>query len=117
MNEQLNLFQNAKKKWDSEVQTSNNRQYNFETVSGESVDLLYHPDSDDKNYLSKLGFPGQFPFTRGLHSNLYRGKLWTMRQYAGVPSAAESNKRYRYLIDQCVSGLSIAFDLPFVKIS
>ena len=98
MNEQLNLFQNAKKKWDSEVQTSNNRQYNFETVSGESVDLLYHPDSDDKNYLSKLGFPGQFPFTRGIHSNLYRGKLWTMRQFSGFGTPEETNKRYHLLL-------------------
>ena len=59
-----------------------------------------------------LGRPGEFPFTRGIHPTMYRGRLWTMRQYAGFGTAAESNRRYRYLLDQGVSGLSVAFDLP-----
>ena len=59
-----------------------------------------------------LGFPGEFPFTRGIQPTMYRGRLWTMRQYAGFGTAAESNARYRYLLAQGVSGLSVAFDLP-----
>src|SRR5437588_9017187 len=61
---------------------------------------------------SKLGFPGEFPFTRGIQPTMYRGRLWTMRQYAGFGTAEESNARYRYLLEQGVSGLSVAFDLP-----
>src|SRR3974377_2402474 len=60
----------------------------------------------------ELGSPGEFPFTRGIHPTMYRGRVWTMRQYAGFGSAAESNSRYRYLLDRGVSGLSVAFDLP-----
>src|SRR5689334_10310924 len=59
-----------------------------------------------------LGFPGQFPFTRGIYPSMYRGRLWTMRQYAGFGTAVESNKRYRYLLSQGQTGLSVAFDLP-----
>ncbi|HEV2617083.1 MAG TPA: methylmalonyl-CoA mutase family protein, partial [Candidatus Acidoferrales bacterium] len=59
-----------------------------------------------------LGFPGQFPFTRGIYPTMYRGRFWTMRQYAGFGSAAESNQRYRYLLSQGQTGLSVAFDLP-----
>ena len=61
---------------------------------------------------SEIGFPGEFPFTRGIQPTMYRGRLWTMRQYAGFGTAAESNARYRYLLAQGVSGLSVAFDLP-----
>src|SRR5947209_13450699 len=61
---------------------------------------------------SKLGFPGEFPFTRGIQPTMYRGRLWTMRQYAGFATAEESNTRYRYLLAQGVNGLSVAFDLP-----
>src|SRR6202030_1397512 len=62
--------------------------------------------------MGDLGFPGEFPFTRGIHPSMYRGRLWTMRQYAGFGAAAESNARYRYLLAHGVSGLSVAFDLP-----
>ena len=61
---------------------------------------------------SDLGAPGEFPYTRGIYPSMYRGRLWTMRQYAGFGTAADSNRRYRYLLDQGVSGLSVAFDLP-----
>ena len=86
------------------------------TTSSPSIVIqpLYTP-SDDGNadeYLRKLGFPGEFPFTRGVQPNMYRGRLWTMRQYAGFGSAAESNRRYHYLIEQGQTGLSVAFDLP-----
>ena len=64
------------------------------------------------DFATAIGEPGAFPFTRGLHDTGYRGRLWTMRQYAGFGTAAESNRRYRYLLDQGTTGLSVAFDLP-----
>src|SRR5260221_10708542 len=78
-----------------------------------SAQMTYTPD-DLKGWStgSDLGFPGEFPFTRGIHPTMYRGRLWTMRQYAGFATADASNARYRYLLDQGVSGLSVAFDLP-----
>jgi methylmalonyl-CoA mutase N-terminal domain/subunit len=68
--------------------------------------------SETENYLDDSGFPGEYPFTRGVQANMYRGRLWTMRQYAGYATAEESNERYRYLLDQGQTGLSVAFDLP-----
>jgi methylmalonyl-CoA mutase, N-terminal domain len=85
----------------------------FVTVSGEPLERLYLPDpSDTREYIEKLGFPGQYPFTRGVQPTMYRGRLWTMRQYAGFASAEESNRRYKYLLEQGTTGLSVAFDLP-----
>jgi methylmalonyl-CoA mutase N-terminal domain/subunit len=88
----------------------------FETSSGQAVEPLYTPeDADspvDERYLRQLGFPGEYPFTRGVQPTMYRGRLWTVRQYAGFGDAEESNRRYRYLIDQGQTGLSVAFDLP-----
>jgi methylmalonyl-CoA mutase N-terminal domain/subunit len=89
------------------------RSQRFETASGTTVERLYLPDQDaiDK-YPEKLGFPGEYPFTRGVQTTMYRGRLWTMRQYAGFSTAEESNRRYRYLLEQGSTGLSVAFDLP-----
>ncbi|HAI22070.1 MAG TPA: methylmalonyl-CoA mutase [Clostridiales bacterium UBA8153] len=85
----------------------------FRTASGLPVARLYAPDREgQREYLEGLGFPGEYPFTRGVHPTMYRGRLWTMRQYAGFASAEESNRRYRFLLDQGQSGLSVAFDLP-----
>jgi methylmalonyl-CoA mutase N-terminal domain/subunit len=85
----------------------------FETSAGEPVDPLYAPENlDGWDYLQQLSFPGEFPFTRGVQPNMYRGRLWTMRQYAGFGDAEESNRRYRYLLSQGQTGLSVAFDLP-----
>jgi len=85
----------------------------FETSTGQPVDPLYTPeDLDHWDYLEELSFPGEFPFTRGVQPNMYRGRLWTMRQYAGFGDAEESNRRYRYLLSQGQTGLSVAFDLP-----
>jgi len=85
----------------------------FETSSGTEVDVLYTPeDLTSWDYLEKLGFPGQYPYTRGVQPTVYRGRLWTMRQYAGFADAEESNRRYRYLLEQGQTGLSVAFDLP-----
>ncbi|PYP88639.1 MAG: methylmalonyl-CoA mutase [Blastocatellia bacterium AA13] len=82
-----------------------------ETSSGIEMETTFRP-SDVKSSYESIGDPGDFPYTRGPYSTMYRGKLWTMRQYAGYASAAESNARYRYLLEQGQSGLSVAFDLP-----
>jgi methylmalonyl-CoA mutase N-terminal domain/subunit len=83
------------------------------TISGTAVDPTYTPDHlSDFDPARDLGEPGQFPYTRGIHRDMYRGKLWTMRQFAGFASPAETNRRYRYLLEQGQSGLSVAFDLP-----
>jgi methylmalonyl-CoA mutase N-terminal domain/subunit len=84
----------------------------FHTNSGLPVERIYLPNKDGDDYLADLGFPGEYPFTRGVQPTMYRGRLWTMRQYAGFASAAETNQRFRYLLDQGQTGLSIAFDLP-----
>src|SRR5213083_2201638 len=85
----------------------------IETSSHIPVNPLYTPaDLKGSDYESEVGFPGEFPFTRGIQATMYRGRLWTMRQYAGFATADESNTRYRYLIEQGVNGLSVAFDLP-----
>ena len=85
----------------------------FETSAGQPVNPLYTPEDLDRwDYLQELSFPGEFPYTRGVQPNMYRGRLWTMRQYAGFGDAEESNRRYRYLLSQGQTGLSVAFDLP-----
>lgn len=86
------------------------RKREFVTDSGIEIKRLYLPY--EMNYKSELGFPGEYPFTRGVYPTMYRGKFWTMRQYAGFGSAEESNKRYKFLLSQGITGLSVAFDLP-----
>jgi methylmalonyl-CoA mutase N-terminal domain/subunit len=93
--------------------SSPERKPHFATLSGLPVERLYTADSLAQwDSTSELGFPGDFPFTRGIYPSMYRGRLWTMRQYAGFGSAAESNERYRYLLSKGQKGLSVAFDLP-----
>ena len=84
----------------------------FITTSGEPVDRLYTPLDVEGSYLEQLGFPGEYPFTRGVHATMHRGRLWTMRMFAGFGTAEETNERFRYLLDQGQTGLSVAFDLP-----
>ena len=84
----------------------------FETPSGIPLPPVATPADHTPDYLTDLGFPGEYPYTRGVQSTMYRGRLWTMRQYAGYASARESNERYRYLLEQGQTGLSVAFDLP-----
>ena len=88
------------------------RKPEFQTTSGIPIPRVLPPPDDDLDYMDQLGFPGEFPFTRGVQPSMYRGRLWTMRQYAGYASAEESNRRYRYLLEHGQTGLSIAFDLP-----
>jgi len=89
------------------------RQEKFETTSGIVIDTVYTPDDlVEFDYETSLGYPGEYPFTRGIQPTMYRGRVWTMRQYAGFGTAEESNRRYRYLLEQGQTGLSVAFDLP-----
>ncbi|MCT4508977.1 MAG: methylmalonyl-CoA mutase family protein [Tepidibacter sp.] len=110
-------LKNCFKKWEEEklekaLLRFGERKSQFLSGSNEEVKRLYTPlDVEDINY-DDLGFPGQYPFTRGVQPTMYRGKFWTMRMYAGFATAEESNKRYKYLIDQGSMGLSVAFDLP-----
>jgi len=89
------------------------REDTFETSSGMKIEALYAPeDVGGLDYNEAIGYPAEYPFTRGIQPTMYRGRLWTMRQYAGFGSAEESNQRYRYLLEQGQTGLSVAFDLP-----
>jgi methylmalonyl-CoA mutase, N-terminal domain len=106
------------KEWDDNIYKKSvaknpERLEEFTTASFTKVDPLYYPEETaEEKYNEKIGFPGEYPFTRGIQPTMYRGKLWTMRQYAGFGTAKESNQRYRYLLEQGQSGLSVAFDLP-----
>jgi len=103
--------------WEREIlepvlQRRPERRERFETHSGIEVKRVYTPQEAEIDYIEDLGFPGQYPFTRGVYPTMYRGRLWTMRQYAGYATAEESNRRYKYLLSQGQTGLSVAFDLP-----
>src|SRR5215510_8766770 len=84
----------------------------FTTISGVENEPLYTPESVDVDYDRDLGFPGAYPFTRGVYPSMYRGRLWTMRQFAGFGTAEETNERFRYLLEHGQTGLSTAFDMP-----
>jgi methylmalonyl-CoA mutase N-terminal domain/subunit len=95
------------------TKTKDERRERFETPSGIQLPVDFNPDNTSEiNYDEDLGAPGEFPYTRGIYTNMYRGRLWTMRQYAGYATAEESNARYKYLLSQGTTGLSVAFDLP-----
>ncbi len=101
------------KDWENNVKTKKPRPSRFTTVSDAEVPMLSTPDDiSDLDYGGDLGYPGFYPFTRGIHSDMYRGRLWTMRQFAGFGTAEDTNRRYRYLLDQGQTGLSIAFHMP-----
>ena len=109
----LEGLQQAKRRWEEEEAGGRpERQGSFRTASDLAVERLYTPLESSPDYLSNLGFPGRFPFTRGVQPTMYRGRFWTMRQYAGFGTAEESNRRYKYLLEQGQTGLSVAFDLP-----
>ncbi|QOR35787.1 methylmalonyl-CoA mutase family protein [Clostridium sp. 'deep sea'] len=116
--ENKKLIQEAKEQWtagplNKMLSRGPERREQFTTSSDFPVDNIYTPlDAEESKYLSELGMPGSYPFTRGVYSTMYRGRFWTMRQYAGMADAAESNKRYKYLLEQGQTGLSVAFDLP-----
>jgi methylmalonyl-CoA mutase N-terminal domain/subunit len=110
-------IESERKRWEKEtlkpvIARFPERKSEFHTLSGIPLPRVALPSPDDHNYQMKLGFPGEYPFTRGVQPTMYRGRLWTMRQYAGYATAEESNARYRYLLAQGQTGLSVAFDLP-----
>jgi len=115
---QLDLLRKKFAAWDENIKTKvltkrPERKPKFTTSSDIEVKRTYTPlDLEDFDYDENLGFPGEFPYTRGVQPTLYRGRLWTMRQYAGFATAEESNRRYKYLLEQGQTGLSVAFDLP-----
>ncbi|MBN1842296.1 MAG: methylmalonyl-CoA mutase family protein [Deltaproteobacteria bacterium] len=107
----------GKKAWQEQLQKKpaglRSGKETFTTVSGKEIEPLYTPvDINDFDYTDKLGFPGQYPFTRGVQASMYRGKPWTMRMFAGLGSAEETNERFHYLVSQGQTGLSTAFDMP-----
>ncbi|HXX62419.1 MAG TPA: methylmalonyl-CoA mutase family protein [Bacteroidota bacterium] len=102
-----------RKAFQDKAAASGERQVRFTSVSGEPIALLYTPeDIAEINYLAEIGFPGEYPYTRGIHHTMYRGKLWTMRQFAGFGTPEDTNERYHYLLNHGQTGLSVAFDLP-----
>ncbi len=112
------MASNSKAEWRENILTPlvrkrPERQDKFENSSGVELDALYCPeDIADIRYAQQLGYPGEYPFTRGVQPNMYRGRIWTIRQYAGFGAAEETNQRYHYLLSQGQTGLSVAFDLP-----
>lgn len=111
------VLQNVFAEWSKKAEKSGSkhpeRKPGFVNTSGIPVSRIYSPlDLEGDDYLEEVGFPGEYPYTRGVQPTMYRGRYWTMRQYAGFATAKESNKRYRFLLDQGQTGLSVAFDLP-----
>jgi methylmalonyl-CoA mutase N-terminal domain/subunit len=114
----LEMIKKELEEWENTtLQTSQlrfpERKQNFITTSSEPIQRLYTPlDNQNLDYLKDLGFPGQYPYTRGIHPTMHRGRLWTMRMFAGFGTAEETNQRFKYLLEQGQTGLSVAFDLP-----
>ena len=108
-----NKYKKRKGEYEKKAATSPNTGIKFTTVSGRDIKVLYGPDDIEHiNYLSEIGFPGEYPYTRGIHTNSYRGKIWTMRQFAGFGTPEDTNDRFHYLLDHGQTGLSVAYDLP-----
>ncbi len=106
-------FKKRRNSYQKKAEAAKTISMKFTTVSGEPIEMFYGPeDIENINYLSEIGFPGEYPFTRGIHVNGYRGKIWTMRQFAGFGSPEDTNKRFHYLLNHGQTGLSVAFDLP-----
>jgi methylmalonyl-CoA mutase N-terminal domain/subunit len=114
MDNGLNGIGERKRRWEENARASGKvRGMKFTTVSGEPIEMLYDPlDVEAINFLSEIGYPGEYPYTRGIHPTGYRGKLWTMRQFAGFGTPEDTNERYHYLLEHGQTGLSVAFDLP-----
>ncbi len=108
-----NKFDEAKNLYEDNFAKSKKNDLKYTTVSGKPIDPLYTPENLDGNeFLDDIGFPGQYPYTRGIHSTGYRGKTWTMRQFAGFGTPEDTNERFKYLLAHGQTGLSVAFDLP-----
>jgi len=113
MKEEIERIGRERTRWEKDNADKKGREQKISTTSGIEVRTVYTPeDLGEANYLERLGFPGEYPFTRGVYPNMYRGRLWTMRQYSGMATAEESNVRYKFLLNQGQTGLSVALDLP-----
>ncbi len=113
--EKFHHLDDQKRAWEKHAESLEGRKESFVTVSGRPVKMLYTPlDTEKLDYEKDLGFPGSYPYTRGVQGNMYRGRLWTMRQFSGFGDAYDSNRRYRYLLEQGQTGLSVAFDMPTI---
>ena len=114
MKDKLAKIKAAKEEWfTNQNGKAPQRKAPFVTVSSEPIEPLYTPDDvEEIDFFRDIGFPGEFPYTRGVHHNMYRGRLWTMRQFAGFGSAKDTNARFKYLLEHGQDGLSVAFDLP-----
>jgi methylmalonyl-CoA mutase N-terminal domain/subunit len=114
----LDEIKKEKENWENRtyknsIEKMPERLENFTTVSDQPIEKLYTPDDiKDLDYFKELGFPGEFPYTRGVQPTMYRGRLWTMRQFAGLGTAEDTNQRFKYLIEHGETGLSTAFDMP-----
>ncbi len=110
---ELEKMKRAREHWEKEYKNASKREADYTTVSGMEVPPLITPlDLNGFDYENRLGFPGSYPFTRGIHSTMYRGRLWTMRQFAGFGSPEDTNGRFKYLMEHGQTGLSTAFDMP-----
>lgn len=115
INETMAEISQGRKEWELEEAKLKERPKKFVSVSSVPIKSLYTPeDVEDLDYSRELGYPGCYPYTRGIQANMYRGRLWTMRQFAGFATAKESNGRYKYLLNQGQTGLSVAFDMPTI---
>ncbi|MDP8950126.1 MAG: methylmalonyl-CoA mutase family protein [Actinomycetota bacterium] len=108
----MDTEQTAKDRWKEAYTERGERDEEFSTMSGVPVKPLYTPEDVKGDFEEKIGYPGEHPYTRGIHPNMYRGRLWTIRQFAGFGSAKDTNERFKYLLEQGQTGLSVAFDMP-----
>jgi methylmalonyl-CoA mutase N-terminal domain/subunit len=114
-NDARSEFEKGKRRWELSFENEPVQDMDFTTVSGDTVNSLYGPDDmEDVDYNRDLGFPGEYPFTRGVYPTMYRGRFWTMRQFSGFGTARDTNQRYHYLLDHGQTGLSVAFDMPTI---
>jgi methylmalonyl-CoA mutase N-terminal domain/subunit len=108
----LDTRKGAKDRWEQAYSKGSERDAEFSTMSGVPIKPLYTPEDVEGDYDEKLGYPGEYPYTRGVYPNMYRGRLWTVRQFAGYGDPEETNKRFKYLLEHGQNGLSVAFDMP-----
>ncbi len=108
----LDTRRGAKDRWEEAYSKTPERDAEFSTMSGVPIKPLYTPEDVEGDYDEKLGYPGEYPYTRGVYPNMYRGRLWTVRQFAGYGDPEETNRRFKYLLEHGQNGLSVAFDMP-----
>jgi methylmalonyl-CoA mutase N-terminal domain/subunit len=108
----LDTRKSARDRWEEAYRENPERDAEFSTMSGVPIKPLYTPEDVEGDYEERIGYPGEYPYTRGVYPNMYRGRLWTIRQFAGYGTAAETNERFKYLIEHGQNGLSVAFDMP-----